>query len=59
MDDMNRTYARVFEGSDGQWYATVYGGNGEPIATTEGHKDRRDAVHGVEILGYPESEFHD
>lgn len=38
---------RIFYGEDGQTYATIIAGNGEPIFTSEGHEnagDVRDVV---------------
>ena len=33
---------KVFKGTDGQWYFTLVADNGEPLATSEGHKNHAD-----------------
>lgn len=33
----------TFTGMDGQVYAGIRGGNGEPVFSSEGHPDKRDA----------------
>lgn len=35
---------QVFKGNDQQWYFTIVADNGEPLATSEAHKNRVDVL---------------
>jgi uncharacterized protein YegP (UPF0339 family) len=56
-----RDRAEIFQGADGQWYFRILAGNGETIASSEGHKRKIDAWAVVEnhYPGIPIQELED
>jgi hypothetical protein len=41
---MNTRTVELFKGEDGQFYFRLIAVNGEPLATSEGHKNRADVL---------------
>jgi len=47
-----RSAVEVFRSAqDGQWYWRVKAANGRVVAASEGYRDKRSAIRGVEALG--------
>jgi uncharacterized protein YegP (UPF0339 family) len=41
---------RIAKGDDSDWYFTPLGGNGEPLAQSEGYTERNDAIEAASAL---------
>jgi uncharacterized protein YegP (UPF0339 family) len=43
-------YFKVFQGSNGQWYWSIRGGNHERMATSEGYKSKQSALDAIAVV---------